>query len=165
MDTSPIVSMDALWPELTGQRRAFEVLVTLRLETGGEPFVSRALPPEVFGCWSADQVVATVTVLTSRPSGAVAAAEALVPEPRPGPRGQSSQCGLSRQSASNPRVSLSLRSPGSGAQPTRPGSCRSAIMTWVTASAASSTAEKYRNRDGHQQTSVDFDGRITTLQV
>jgi hypothetical protein len=38
MDTSPIVSMDALWPELTGQRRAFEVLVTLRLETGGRAF-------------------------------------------------------------------------------------------------------------------------------
>jgi hypothetical protein len=37
-------------------------------------------------------------------------------------------------------------------------------MTRVTASAASSTAGKYRNRDGNQQTSVDFDGRTTTLQ-
>jgi hypothetical protein len=25
-------------------------------------------------------------------------------------------------------------------------------------------AEKYRNRDGNQQTSVDFDGRITSLR-
>jgi hypothetical protein len=27
-----------------------------------------------------------------------------------------------------------------------------------------STAEKYRNRDGNQQTLVDFDGRITSLR-
>jgi hypothetical protein len=38
-------------------------------------------------------------------------------------------------------------------------------MTRVTALAASSTAEKYRNRNGNQQTSVDFDGRITTRQM
>ena len=47
---------------------------------GGEPLVPRVLPPEVLGCWSADQVTASVTVLASRPSGAVAAVEALVPE-------------------------------------------------------------------------------------
>ena len=40
----------------------------------------RVLPPEVLGCWSADQVVASVTVLAWRPSSAVAAVEALLPE-------------------------------------------------------------------------------------
>lgn len=40
----------------------------------------RSLRAVVFGCWSATQVVASVTVLASRPSMAVAAAEALVPE-------------------------------------------------------------------------------------
>jgi hypothetical protein len=66
--------------ELADQRRAFEVMVTVPRADGGEPFVPHALPPEVLGCWSADQVVASVTVLTAWPSGAVAAAEALVPE-------------------------------------------------------------------------------------
>jgi hypothetical protein len=42
--------------------------------------VPRALPPEVLGCWSADKVIASATVLTSRPSAAVAAVETLVPE-------------------------------------------------------------------------------------
>jgi hypothetical protein len=79
MDAAPVVRMDVLWPELAGQRRAFEVVVTVPRGDGGEPLVPRALPPEVLGCWSADQV-ASVTVLAARPSGAVAAAEALVPE-------------------------------------------------------------------------------------
>jgi hypothetical protein len=84
MDPLPVVSMDALWPDLAEQRRPFEVVVTVSREDGGGPLVPRALPPEVLGCWSASQVVASVTVLTSRPSLAVAAAEALVPElPRP----------------------------------------------------------------------------------
>jgi len=80
MDAASVVRMDALWPELAGQRRAFEVVVTVPRGDGSEPLVPRALPPEVLGCWSADQVVASVTVLAARPSGAVAAAEALVPE-------------------------------------------------------------------------------------
>jgi hypothetical protein len=80
MDAAPVVRMDALWPELAEQRRAFEVVVTVPRGDGGGPLVPRALPPEVLGCWSADQVVASVTVLAARPSGAVAAAEALVPE-------------------------------------------------------------------------------------
>ena len=80
MDTAPVVSMDALWPELAEHRRPFEVVMTVPREDGGEPFVPHALPRGVLGCWSADQVVASVTVLASRPSGAVAAAEALVPE-------------------------------------------------------------------------------------
>jgi hypothetical protein len=42
--------------------------------------VPRALPPEVLGCWSPTQVVASVTVLAARPSSAVAAAEVLIPE-------------------------------------------------------------------------------------
>ena len=46
----------------------------------GEPLVPRALPPGVLGCWSADQMVASVVVLAPRPSDAVAAAETLVPE-------------------------------------------------------------------------------------
>ena len=72
--------MDVLWPELAGQRQAFEVVVTVPRGDGVEPLVPRALPPEVLGCWSADQVVASVTVLAARPSGALAAAEALLPE-------------------------------------------------------------------------------------
>jgi hypothetical protein len=79
MDTAPVVSMDAMWPELEGQRRTWEVVVTVPREDGGEPLVPRALPPEVLGCWAADQVVASVTVLAWRPSSAVAAVEALVP--------------------------------------------------------------------------------------
>lgn len=50
-------------------------------EDGGEPFVPHALPRGVLGCWSVDQVVASVTVLVARPSGRCRAAEALVPEP------------------------------------------------------------------------------------
>jgi hypothetical protein len=80
MDTAPVVSMDALWPELAEHRHAFEVVMTVPRADGGEPFVPHALPRGVLGCWSADQVVASVTVLASRPSGAAAAAEALAPE-------------------------------------------------------------------------------------
>ena len=80
MDTAPIVRMDALWPELAGQRRPFEVVVTVPRTDSGGPLVPRALPPEVLGCWSAGQQVASVTVLAVRPSSALAAAEALVPE-------------------------------------------------------------------------------------
>jgi hypothetical protein len=72
--------MDALWPELAEQRRPFEVVVTVPRADGGEPLVPCKLPPEVLGCWSADQVTVSVTVLASRPSGAVAVAELLVPE-------------------------------------------------------------------------------------
>ena len=39
-----------------------------------------ALPPEVLGCWSADQVIVSARVLAPRPAAAVAVAEALVPE-------------------------------------------------------------------------------------
>jgi hypothetical protein len=46
----------------------------------GAPLVPRELPPEVLGCWSADTVTVSATVLASRPSRAVAAVEALVPE-------------------------------------------------------------------------------------
>ena len=80
MDTAPVVSMDALWPDLAEQRRAFEVVVTVPREDSGEPLIPRALPPEVLGCWSADTVTVPATVLASRPSRAVAAVEALVPE-------------------------------------------------------------------------------------
>jgi hypothetical protein len=65
MDPSPIVSMDALWPELPGQRRPFEVVVTVPREDGGEPLVPHAMPPEVLSCWSADQVIVSATVLRS----------------------------------------------------------------------------------------------------
>jgi hypothetical protein len=80
MNNAPVVSMDALWPELAGQRRPFEVVVTVPRADGGAPLVPLALPPEVLGCWSAGQFVASVTVLAARPSTAVAVAEALVPE-------------------------------------------------------------------------------------
>jgi hypothetical protein len=78
MSAAPVVRMDVLWPELAGQRRAFEVMVTVPRGDGGEPLVPRALPPEALGWWSADRVAASVTVLAARPSGAVVAAEALV---------------------------------------------------------------------------------------
>lgn len=80
MDPSPVVSMEALWPELAEQRRPFEVVVTVPRSDGGEPLVPCSLPAEVIGCWSADQVVMSVTVLAPRPSGALAAAEVLVPD-------------------------------------------------------------------------------------
>jgi hypothetical protein len=57
-------------------------------EDGGEPFVPHALPRGVLGCWSVDQVVASVTVLAARPSGAVARPRRLCPNP-PGPRERS----------------------------------------------------------------------------
>ena len=80
MDMPPIVSMEALWPELPEQCRPYEVLLTVPREDKGEPLVPRELPPEVLGCWSADTVTVSATVLASRPSRAVAAVEALVPE-------------------------------------------------------------------------------------
>jgi hypothetical protein len=46
--------MDALWPEVAGQPRSFEIVVTVARD-GGEPLVPQTLPPEVLGCWSADQ--------------------------------------------------------------------------------------------------------------
>ena len=78
MNATLIVAMEALWPELPGQRRPYEVLLTVPRDDKGEPLVPRELPPEVLGCWPTDTVSATV--LASRPSRAVAAVEALVPE-------------------------------------------------------------------------------------
>ena len=72
--------MEAPWPELAGQPRPFEVVVTVPRTDGGEPLVPYALPAAVLGCWSADRVIASVTVLAPGPSGAVAAAEVLMPE-------------------------------------------------------------------------------------
>ena len=72
--------MDALWPELAEHRHPFEVVMTCRARTVESPSCRTHLPRGVLGCWSADQVAASVKVLASRPSGAVAAAEALVPE-------------------------------------------------------------------------------------
>lgn len=72
--------LDVLFPELAEQRREFEVVISARRDDGGGPLVPRTLPAEVLGCWSADQVVVSLTVLASRPSGAVAAAEVLVPD-------------------------------------------------------------------------------------
>jgi len=62
------------------------VVATVPRTDGGEPLVPHALPPEVLGCWSADKVMASVTVLTVRPSLAVAAVERLVPELAPSAR-------------------------------------------------------------------------------
>jgi hypothetical protein len=107
MDTSPVVSMEALWPELPEQCRPYEVLLTVPREDKGEPLVPQELPPEVLGCWSADTVTVSATVLASRPSRAVAAVEALVPElaeaagagvtvrdAGPGPAGSAAKPGL-----------------------------------------------------------------------
>ena len=80
MSSPLVVTMDALWPDMPEQRRPYEVVLTVPREDGGEPLVPRALPAAVLGCWSTTQVVASVTVLAARPSMAVAAAEALVPE-------------------------------------------------------------------------------------
>jgi hypothetical protein len=77
---SPTVCLDVLFPDLAEPRRPFEVVVTVPRSDGGEPLVPVALPPEVLGCWSADQVVVSLTVLAARPSAAVAAAEVLVPD-------------------------------------------------------------------------------------
>jgi hypothetical protein len=77
MDVPSVVSMEALWPELPEQCRPYEVLLTVPREDKGEPLVPREMPPEVLGCWSADTVTVSATVLASR---AVAAVEALVPE-------------------------------------------------------------------------------------
>ena len=72
--------MDALWPGLPDHRRPFEVVVTAPRADGGEPLVPRALPPEVLGCWSADQVIVSAVVLASRADAAVATVTALIPE-------------------------------------------------------------------------------------
>lgn len=80
MSEPRVVTMDALWPDMPEQRRPYEVVVTVPREDGGEPLVPRALPAVVLGCWSATLVTASVTVMAARPSLAVAAAEALVPE-------------------------------------------------------------------------------------
>lgn len=65
---------------MPGQCHSYEVLLTVPREDKGEPLVPRELPPEVLGCWSADTVTVSATVAASRPSRAVAAVEALVPE-------------------------------------------------------------------------------------
>jgi hypothetical protein len=52
---------DPLWSELSEQPRTFEVVVTVPRSDGGEPPVPCTLPAEVLGCWSADQVVVSVT--------------------------------------------------------------------------------------------------------
>lgn len=72
--------MIALWPELEEQPRPFEVVVTVPRTDDGEPLVPCALPDEVIGCWSAESVVLSVTVLASRASAAVSAVEVLVPD-------------------------------------------------------------------------------------
>jgi hypothetical protein len=79
MDT-PVVSMEALWPDLPEERRTFEVVVTVAREDGGELPAPRALPPEVRGGWSAGQITVKATVRASSASRAVAVIEALVPE-------------------------------------------------------------------------------------
>src|ERR1700722_13830848 len=76
---SAVVRLNVLFLEIGEQTRPFEVLVTVPRADTGEPLVPHTLPAEVLGCWSADQVVVSVTVLASRPSAAVAAAEVLVP--------------------------------------------------------------------------------------
>ena len=68
-------------PELAGDLRTFEVVVTVPREDGGEPLVPYTLPPQVLGCWAADKVTASAVVPASRPSTAVAAVEVLVPDP------------------------------------------------------------------------------------
>jgi len=80
MNAPLVVTMDALWPDMPEQRRPYEVMLTVPREDGGEPLVPRALPAVVLGCWSAEQVVASVTVMAARPSMAVAVAEALMPD-------------------------------------------------------------------------------------
>ena len=80
MDNSPVAGMGALWTKLGGQRRPFEIVLVVPREDVGEPLVPHTLPPEVPGCWSADQVIVSAIVLASGPTAAIAAVEALVPE-------------------------------------------------------------------------------------
>jgi hypothetical protein len=61
-------------------RRPYEVVLTVPREDGGQPLTPTVLPEGVMGVWSAASVMVSVTVLASRPSSAVAAAEVLVPD-------------------------------------------------------------------------------------
>lgn len=85
---SPTVHLDILFPEIREQKRAYEVVVTVPRADGGEPLVPCTLPAEVLGCWSADQVVVSVTVMASTMSAAVAAVEVLVPDVAGAPRAE-----------------------------------------------------------------------------
>jgi hypothetical protein len=80
MEPLPVAGLAVLWGELPGHRRPFEVVLIVPREDENEPLVPRVLPPEVLGCWSADQVIVSAAVLASGPTGAIAAVESLVPE-------------------------------------------------------------------------------------
>jgi hypothetical protein len=77
---SPVVSVAALRPELPEQRRSFEVVVIVPREDGGEPLVPYSLPPELLGCWPADQVIVSATSARGGRRRLAAAVEELVPE-------------------------------------------------------------------------------------
>lgn len=79
IDDTPLVRMSALWPDVAGRERRYEVIVTVGREDRGEPLVPFDLPLAVMACWSADQVTASVVVLAERPSLAAAIAETLMP--------------------------------------------------------------------------------------
>jgi hypothetical protein len=78
--SAPRPSVAAMDSPPCARRRLFEVLVTVTREDGGEPLVPRPLPEDVLGCWSAGELTVSARVLALRPSRAVAAVEALVPE-------------------------------------------------------------------------------------
>ena len=72
--------LTGLRPEAAAGRRSYEVVLVVPRVDGGEPLVPCALPPQVLGVWSADRVTVSAVLSAARPSGAVAAVEALVPE-------------------------------------------------------------------------------------
>jgi hypothetical protein len=80
MEHPPAVTMEAVRPELASQWRLFEVVMTVPRSDGGEPLVPFTLSAGVLTCWSADEIIVSATVLAGRPSTALAAAEALMPE-------------------------------------------------------------------------------------
>lgn len=80
MDASPVLRLTALFPEIPEDDREFEVTLTALRADGGLPLVPTVLPKGVIGCWSAESAVASVTVMASRASLAVAAVEALLPD-------------------------------------------------------------------------------------
>lgn len=80
MDATPVLRLNALFPEILDEDREFAVTLTSPRADDGEPLVPTVLPKGVLGCWSAGSVIVSVTVMASRASGAVAAVEALLPD-------------------------------------------------------------------------------------
>lgn len=80
MDATPVLRLNALFPEILEEDREFQVTLTAPRADGGLPLVPAVLPGGVIACWSAESAVVSATVMASRASIAVAAVEALLPD-------------------------------------------------------------------------------------